>query len=156
MSTAIFSLINAIDLAFAPFLPLALRISFWGLLAGVAAMAVYALTSNQRSISILKKEIKEHRRHLLDPSVDSRSEYTALAGKNLKASMALLGKVIVPAALSALPVLLVAWWMDAYHAHTIPEGLFRGLPPWASGWEFPYFFSVLAAALAIKLVFKIH
>jgi hypothetical protein len=255
MSSVVFSLINCVDLVLASFLPLVLRVSFWGLLAGIAAMVIYAVASNQESISSLKREIKEHRKRMLDSSVEAYSEYAALAGKNLKASIALLGKVIGPALLSALPVLVIAGWLDAYHAYTLPEGtktvaltfvpalsetveisppelvriergvlmiappevhpvtvsfsangkalysgdpfivptpviakkgwlnlilptgagyvhpgspveeihldlprkhLFKGLPSWASGWEFPYFFSVLVAALAIKLIFKIH
>jgi len=255
MSDAVFSVINVVDGLLASFLPLVLRVSFWGLLAGVAAMAVYVLVSNQTAIGTLKKEIKEYRRRMSASSADSDSEYVALAGKNLKASVALLGKVIVPALLSALPVLVIAGWMDAYHAYTLPEGpgavavtfvpavtggveisppelgrvdrgvvmlvprqarlteisisadgktiysgdpfrapvpviakkgwlnlilpsavgyvnstspveeihldlprkqFFPALPSWASGWEPPYFFSVMVAALAIKLAFKIH
>lgn len=154
MSSAVFSLINGVDEVFASFLPLVWRISLWGLFAGFAAMAIYAFASNQKAISDLKKENKELRSRML--SVESRSEYTALAGKNLKASVRLLGRVIVPALLSALPVLVIAGWLDAYHADALPEGLFTQLPQWASGWELPYFFSVMVGALAIKLAFKIH
>jgi hypothetical protein len=154
MSTAVFSLINSVDEVFSSFVPLIWRVSFWGLFAGVAAMVIYAFASNQQVISALKKETKELRSRLL--SVESRSEYTVLAGKNLKVSVRLLGRVTIPALLSVLPVLVIAGWMDAYHAEMLLEGLFSHLPRWASGWELPYFFSVTLGALAIKLVFKIH
>jgi hypothetical protein len=253
MSNGIFSLINSLDVALASFLPLLSRVSLWGLLSGAAATALYAFASNQKAISTLKQEIRELRRRLL--AAESQSEYAALAGKNLQVSITLLGKVIVPALLSALPVVVIAGWMDTYHAYILPESpktvalsfvpatigtveisppeivriakglvtialpqihpaivsfsangkaiysgdpfmtpvpviakkswlnwilpssagyvhpdspveeihldlprrcFFKNLPSWASGWEVPYFFSVLVAALAIKLVLKIH
>ncbi len=154
MSSAVFSLINGVDEVFASFLPLVWRVPFWGLFAGIVASGIYALASNQKAILALKKETQELRARIL--SAENHAEYTALAGKNLKTAVRLLGRVIVPALLSALPVLAIAGWMDAYHADTLAEDLSTQLPRWASGWELPYFVSVTVAALAIKLVFKIH
>lgn len=256
MSSVIFPLINAVDLGLASFLPLTVRVLVWGVLAGIASMAIYALVSNQELISKLKTEIKEHKNHMLGPSVESHSEFVALAGKNLKSSMGLLGKVVGPALLSALPVLVIAVWMDTYHGYTLPDGpapvvltfvpavtgavkiipsefvlrikagmaaivppqthpatvfisvndkdiysgdpfkapspviakkgwlnlflpsangyvhpdspvdeihvdllktqLFNGFPSWMSGWEFTYFLSIFVAAMATRLIFKIH
>jgi len=218
-------------------------------------MLIYGLASNQESISSLTKEINEHRRKMLYSSVQTYSEYAVLARKNLKVSVARLGKVIGPALLSALPVLVIAGWLEAYHGYALPEGskmvaltffppisgsvkisppelvrsergvlmiaspvvhpitfsfsangkdvysgdpflaptpviekkgwlnlilptgagyiypgspideirfdlprklFFKGFPLWLSGWEFPYFFSVLVATLTTKLLFKIH
>lgn len=121
MLSALFPTINAIDLLLSSFLPLVLRISMWGALAGGAATAVYVITSNQASIANLKKRSREIRRQMKDPALESRSEFMELAKKNLKASMLLLGKVIGPALLSMLPVLLLVFWLDAYHGHLLPE-----------------------------------
>jgi hypothetical protein len=120
MSSAFLSLINSVDLAIAEFLPLAVRVALWGLFSGGVGMAVYALASSQASISRLKAETKQYRKQMIAVSMESYSEYSALAKQNLKTSLALLGKVLVPAVLSALPVLIIAGWMDAYHGYILP------------------------------------
>ncbi len=121
MLNIVFQLFTAIDLWIALFLPLYGRLLLWGAVAGVAAMGIYAAVSNQSAIAALKTKTKNLRRQMLDPSLEKGSEFAALAKANLKTSLLYLGKVIGPALLSTLPVLLLAVWLDTYHGYELAE-----------------------------------
>ena len=83
-------------------------------------MGIYTVASNQAAISTLKTETRDLRRQMLDPLLEDRSEFAELGKKNLKVSLTLLGKVIFPAFLSALPVLLMVVWLDTFHGYALP------------------------------------
>jgi hypothetical protein len=115
----VFSFISRVDLALAAFLSLGFRLCIWGLVAGGAAMAIYVLASHQQAIANLKSEIKELQNRLWS-AAEIHSDYAALAAKNIKASLKLLAIVVLPALLSAVPVLVIAGWVDAHHSYTLP------------------------------------
>src|SRR5262245_22411966 len=119
MINAIFPALTAVDGGFAWLLPAPLRVLIWGGIAGALAMLVYLLTSNQAAISRLKADTRHLRRRMLDPDLE-QSELGRLIRTNLKSSFRLLGTTLVPAALSTVPVLLVAAWLDAYYGYVLP------------------------------------
>ena len=119
MFNIIFPVFNAIDAWLGLLLPLIARISVWGITAGTIAMGIYVIISDQAAISNCKLEIRSLRKDMMDTSIDTYSEYSQIALQNLKTSLALLGKVIVPTMLSALPVLLIALWLDSHDNYTI-------------------------------------
>jgi len=119
MLSIIFPVFNAIDAWLGLLLPLVARISVWGITAGTIAMGIYVIISDQAAISNCKLEIRSLRKDMMDTSIDTYSEYSQIALQNLKTSLALLGKVIVPTMLSALPVLLIALWLDSHDNYTI-------------------------------------
>lgn len=112
---------NAIHVWITSLLPLSVAISAWGVIAGITAMGIYAITSNQAAISELKVETRNLRRKMMNPSLDDYTEFIALAKKNLKVSLTFLGKVIGPALLSAIPILLIVVWLGIYHSYALPE-----------------------------------
>jgi hypothetical protein len=120
MINELFPAISAVDSWLALSLPLIFRISFFGVLAGVLAMVVYALISNQKAISNLKLQARELRSQMLDPSQEEYSVFLSLAKKNILVSLKLLGIVMGPVLLAALPVLVLAAWIDSHHGYSIP------------------------------------
>ena len=102
-------------------MPLVGRIAIWGTVAGILAMAIYRLASDQAAIRALKEETRILRRKMLDPSLETRKEFAILARQNLRASLGLLRKVLLPAFLSVLPVALIMLWLNTYHGYAIPK-----------------------------------
>lgn len=121
MLNEVFPAFNIIHMWLEVRLPLIGCIAIWGVIAGLAAMTIYTTVANQAVISKLKTEIRNIRGQMLDPSLESYSEYTILAKNNLTVSLTLLGTTIGPALLSAVPVLLLAVWLDTYHGYILPE-----------------------------------
>jgi hypothetical protein len=114
-----FPALTAVDGLFTPYVPALVRLLLWGAVAGALAMLVYRVASNQNAITHLKAETRALRRRMLDPDLE-QSEFARLIRKNLKTSFKLLGKTLLPAMLSALPVLLVAAWMDTSYGYSLP------------------------------------
>jgi hypothetical protein len=112
--------IDAADQLLAVIAPLWLRLVLWGTLAGVASILMYAAASNQSAIAALKQRGRETRARLLDPDVETFADFSSLARENLAVSLRLLGKVLGPAAVSAIPVLLLVVWLDAFHGFESP------------------------------------
>ncbi len=122
-----FHALSLLDSWLSPLLPLPARICCWGLFAGVAAIGLYSLSSNQPAIAGLKSESRKLRRRMLDPALETQAEYLKLATMNLRVAFRLASKVLGPATLSALPVLVLALWLHAYHGYsTFAEGV--GIP----------------------------
>ena len=46
--------------------------------------------------------------------------------------------------------------VDSIGINVVKYKVLKGVPDWASGWEFPYFLSAFAFAIAIKFKFKIQ
>jgi len=92
----------------------------WGVLSGSAAMALYALLSNQPRIRATKRELRDIRLELKAEGEAGGSEVMTVALKNLRVSFRLLGQVIGPGTVSGLPVLLVAWWMSWAYGYDHP------------------------------------
>jgi hypothetical protein len=118
MVNAIFPALTAVDGGLA-FLPALLRVLIWGAAAGVLAMLVYMLTSNQSAIARLKAETRNLRRRMLDPDLE-QPEFARLIRTNLKSSFSLLGKTLLPAVISTVPVLLIAAWLNAFYGYAMP------------------------------------
>ena len=116
MINYVFVPFNALDGVLAEWLPAIVRFVFWGLLSGVLALALYALLSNQQKLARVKKEIKSLQRSLLTEDL-SAGEFKTLGVRNLFLSLALLKSVLVPAMVSAVPVLLVAFWLSIYYSY---------------------------------------
>lgn len=116
----IFPVLSAIDAWMAITLPLLVRISIWGGIAGALAIGIYALASNQTVISHLKSESRQLRRQILDSDLEY-NVFLELMKRNLKVSLVLLGRVIGPSLLAALPVIIVAIWMQTFFSYALPE-----------------------------------
>lgn len=121
MLNAVFPVLNAVDAWLANGLPLVVRIGFWGALAGIAAMWIYAALSDQKAILALKQKSKDLRQQMLDPSLEKFSEFLNLSKENFKISFSLLGKVMGPVFLAAVPVLVTAFWLDTFHGYSLPK-----------------------------------
>lgn len=91
-----------------------LLIVFWGSVAGALAMLLYRWTSNQQDIRDRKQKLAALRSRMRSPDLEQR-EIMDLSMQNLRSSIGLLGRVIGPSLLSALPVLLIASWLHAEH-----------------------------------------
>lgn len=101
--------LGAVDGVLAGVLPELPRLIVWGVATGAAAMAVYRLTSNQERIRARQGQAKAARAALLAAAPEAPLLPLSLA--NLRASLALLGAVLLPGLASALPVLLVLVWL---------------------------------------------
>lgn len=118
MINAVFPMLNALD-GWLSALPLLVRTVLWGGISGASCVLVYALLSKQAAIRFLKAETLELRKKLMDPSVDPGT-VPRLLRRNLRMSFALLGRVIGPALVSAVPVLVVAAWLNTFHGFAAP------------------------------------
>jgi hypothetical protein len=118
MFSNFFPAILAVDSWWASSLPLIFRIALWGVLAGVLAMGLYAIISNQKTIANLKKQARDLRGQMMDPSQEDYSVFLSLAKKNIKVSLKLLGVVLGPVFIAALPVIVLAAWIDSYHGYS--------------------------------------
>ncbi len=120
ISNTLFPVLGGIDDLMAIILPLLIRISIYGGIAGALAMGIYALASNQTIISHFKSESRRLRKQMLDPDLE-HNVFLELTKKNLKVSFALLGRVTGPGLISALPVLLIAVWLQTFFSYALPE-----------------------------------
>jgi hypothetical protein len=91
-----------------------LLVVFWGSVAGALAMLLYRWTSNQQDIRDRKQQLANLRSHMRSPDLEQR-EIMALSMQNLRGSLSLLGRVVGPSLLSAVPVLLIASWLHTEH-----------------------------------------
>jgi hypothetical protein len=113
--------LGVVDGVMARALPDLPRLILWGLATGAAAMAVYRLASDQERIRAQQARVKATRTALLAAGPDASVLELSLA--NLRTSFRLLGMVILPGLISALPVLLVLLWLaGAYGFRAPPPG----------------------------------
>jgi hypothetical protein len=111
--------LGTIDDGLAALLPALPRLVLWGAAAGAAAMAVYRLCSNQGRIRSQQQKVKQARGAMLAAGPDA--SMLELSTANLKASFGLLGMVVLPGLVSALPVLLVLVWLAGAYGFTAPQ-----------------------------------
>lgn len=121
MLNALFPALNYLDAQLASFLPLAIRVCLWGAIGGATAILVYALASDQRAIAALKAETRNLRKQAMKLDLDN-SAAIAIAMRNLKVSLALLGRAAGPSLVSLPPVLVFAAWLFTYHGYQTPGG----------------------------------
>lgn len=153
MPAGLVSCLNLVDHWLAGMFSELPRVCLWGFCAGILGLFLYAAASNQTEIGKLKREARTCRRRLLDPTLGD-ADFLRLTKLNLKVSLRLLAWVTGPALLSALPILMVALWMNTFYSN--PGILMENLPAWLSGWEAPFFISVFIAALGMKWVFRLE
>lgn len=120
MVNILFPIFDKIDGWTSNFLPFPLQNLLWGIVSGIFAFIIYLLFSNQSSISELKNKMKALRKKMFDSSLDDKSEYNSLAKQNLSLSFKLLSKIMLPALLSVIPVIIIAIWYDMNHSFIIP------------------------------------
>lgn len=91
----------------------------WGIICGSIAISVYALLSRQEKIAHLKKQMKALRGRMLNPDLE-HADFMSLVKDNLYVSMRLLGTLVVPSIVSAIPVIILALWFALNHTFTLP------------------------------------
>ncbi|MCK4910647.1 MAG: hypothetical protein KAR83_03345 [Thermodesulfovibrionales bacterium] len=101
-------------------LPLVFRIGLWGVIGGALSMGFYAFLSPQKKIISIKDEMKVLRADLRNAG-DDFQETMDITRKNLALSLKLLGTVIGPSLLSALPVIFIVLWLGVYHTYQPPQ-----------------------------------
>ncbi len=102
------------------FLPVWARLVFWGILAGLCSMAIYRRISAQARLNELAADIQSIRQELNSIDV-SEPGYRGLVKQSLKLGGKRLGISLLPALISALPVIFLAIWVEANYALSKPE-----------------------------------
>lgn len=120
MLNYLFPIFNLLENTLLKYLSFPVRVGLWGALCGGAAMLVFYLASDQKKISTLKTKSKELRKKILSLDTED-SEVKRLIKENLSVSLKLLYKVLFPALLSTLPIIVIFLWMDVYYACKVPE-----------------------------------
>jgi len=120
MLNYIFPIFNFVETTILSYLSFPIKVGIWGAVCGCAAMLVFYFSSDQTSISTLKKKAKKLRKKILDLDTED-SEAKKFIRENLSVSIKLLYKVLFPALLSTLPIIIVFLWMDVYYAFKMPE-----------------------------------
>ncbi len=106
-------------------LPLSVRLSILGALAGILSITIYAKLSPQASIAKLKKKTRSLQREMLNVDLEF-VDFWRLSKENLKTSLRLFTTVLGPALVSALPVIFLVIWINtclAYEAPPTPSDL---------------------------------
>lgn len=116
MLNAIFPLLDGIDGALAGALPPVIRICLWGILSGALTMGIYALLSPQKLIRRKKDAIRVLQRRAMSEEAEFK-DVLAVSRKNLTESLSLLALVLLPALISALPVVASFYWLDARYSY---------------------------------------
>ncbi|MEX0345460.1 MAG: hypothetical protein AB3N20_11095 [Rhizobiaceae bacterium] len=102
------------------FLPVWARLILWGVLAGLCSMAIYRRISAQGRLNELAAEIQSIRQKLKTLDV-SEPAYRGLVTQSLRLGGKRLGISLLPALVSALPVIFLAIWVEANYALSKPE-----------------------------------
>jgi hypothetical protein len=122
MINKLFPLLNIIDCWLAGILPLAVRLSIYGALAGFFSITIYAKLSPQASIIKLKKKTRSLQREMLKVDLVF-ADFMRISRENLITSLRLFVTVLGPALVSALPVVFLALWIHTYLAYEAPGNL---------------------------------
>ena len=102
------------------FLPPLARLMMWGALAGWLSILLYKMISPQARLSALCSETKGIKQTL--KVMDTNDEaYKTLIFKALSMNFRRFGMSLIPALISALPVLLLVTFLDAQYGLTKPE-----------------------------------
>ena len=111
-------LFGAID-QFLSFLPSALRLALWGVLAGWLTMVVYRRLSNQHRIGELKAEQKQQQK-LINDFDGEFNELLPLIRSTLGLGFKQLGLSLGPALLATIPVLFLVAWVAGQFGYQLP------------------------------------
>lgn len=110
---------DLLDAGMAPFLPAWLRVVVLGALSGAVTMALYTALSDQQAIKAGKARVAEIQGQL-KAARDDLALTMRLTRANLAASFGILGRVLLPALLSSLPVLIVIGWLATHLTYAEP------------------------------------
>jgi hypothetical protein len=119
MINKLFPILSMLDRWFADLLPLAIRLSVWGALAGILSIIIYAKISPQSSIAKLKKKTRALQREMLNVDLEFK-DFLRISRENLKTSIRLFITVLGPALISAVPVIFFAIWIHTCLAYEAP------------------------------------
>jgi predicted AlkP superfamily phosphohydrolase/phosphomutase len=100
-----------LDRLMSGWLPDVARLLFWGIVAAVASMALYKVTSNQAKLAAIKAEIVVLRKRIAEFD-GSFSEMWGLVGRNLALAMRQLWVTLVPAVIASVPVIFLLVWVS--------------------------------------------
>jgi hypothetical protein len=112
-------LFGAIDGLLAGFLPAALRLALWGVLAGWLTMVVYRRLSNQQRIGELKAEQKQQQQ-VISNFDGEFNELLPLIRSTLGLGFKQLGLSLGPALLATIPVLFLVAWVAGQFGYRLP------------------------------------
>ncbi|MGH6921105.1 MAG: alkaline phosphatase family protein, partial [Geminicoccaceae bacterium] len=101
-------------------LPDTIRLLFWGVVAAVASMALYKLTSNQTKLAAIKAEIAALRKQIQEFD-GSFSEMWGLVGRNLALAMRQIWVTFVPAIIASVPVIFLLVWVSTAFDARLPR-----------------------------------
>lgn len=99
--------------------PVAGRLVLWGVVAGIASMALYRLISPQGRIAALKREAADARA-ALNAYDGAFAGAGPLMRRQFALSLRLIGVALGPAMLASLPVLCLIVWLSAAYGHSFP------------------------------------
>jgi hypothetical protein len=145
-------LLSWIDTELVRMLPPLGRVVLWGSLAALVSMELYRALSPQRRIRAVEEALQRSRLELEAQEGGTFGDGWAVVRDMLRLSLRRV-LLVAPAALVAwLPLLAVVLWMSgAYEG----ERILAVGPAWAGGWEATFFFSLTAAAFAVKSMRRI-
>jgi hypothetical protein len=92
-------------------LPDTIRLLFWAVVAAVASMALYRVTSNQAWLAAIKAEMAVLRAQMAEFD-GPFGEMWGLIGRNLGLSLRQLWVTLVPAVLASVPVIFLLVWVS--------------------------------------------
>jgi hypothetical protein len=100
-------------------LPDTARLVLWAVVAGIASMAFYRLTSNQAKLAAIKAEMAALRKEIA--AFDGPfGEMWGLVGRNLRLALRQLWVTFLPALIASLPVLFLLVWVSNSFDATMP------------------------------------
>lgn len=100
-------------------LPDTIRLVLWAVVAGVASMALYRVTSNQARLTAIKAEMATLRQEIA--AFDGPfSGMWKLVGRNLRLALRQLWVTFVPAVIASLPVIFLLVWVSNSFDATMP------------------------------------
>lgn len=115
-----FSLFNTLDGA-CSFMPAALRVGLYGLIAGVLVMLLYRWISPQGRIKALKTEIAEAQRAVRSYDGADFKQMLRLSGRAVSLAGRQVLLVTAPTLLAAIPVVLLMAWLEWSYSHRLPS-----------------------------------
>lgn len=111
---------SLIDRGFAAVGGGSMRIALWALVSSVVCMGIYRLTSNQKQIETLKKDIASAKAAFNENPPDDMSAAMAASRKMLMLSLKQIGKSLGPTLLSGLPVIFVFAFLANTYSYDAP------------------------------------
>jgi predicted AlkP superfamily phosphohydrolase/phosphomutase len=93
------------------FLPSAVRIAIWGILASLGSMLIYKWTSNQKRLAELKVQAREinEKLHAFEGEFE---DLWPILSRNLSVAWRRLGLGLLPAMIAGIPVIFILAWMS--------------------------------------------